>query len=126
MHFSCIVSKYSDGCPYRDIYVYYEDCLPAQEIQRYQKVIRYHPFGIGMGTDIVLDISVPEIPPVVPKYRNTEIHSVFPALVVGTGQYGQSSGLSERIASSCMKMSGPGSNGWSGFYRQKLQYFTSS
>ena len=25
-----------------------------------EKVIRYHPFGIGIGTDIVFGISVPE------------------------------------------------------------------
>ena len=33
-----------------------------------EKVIRYHLFGIGIGTDIVFGISVPEVPPVVLRY----------------------------------------------------------
>ena len=57
-HFSCIVSMVMDS-PIR--HIYYEDSLSPQEIQRYRKnVIRYHPFGIGIGTLIVFGISVPE------------------------------------------------------------------
>ena len=43
------------------------------------KVIRYHPLGIGIGTDIVLGTVVPEST-VGRKYRNTKFHSVFPPL----------------------------------------------
>ena len=48
-----------------------------------EKVIWYHPFGIGIGSDFVFGISVLKVPPIVPKYRNTEFHSVFPALPDG-------------------------------------------
>ena len=42
------------------------------EFKSTEKVIRYHPFGIGIRTDIVVGISVPEITAVsteIPKYR---------------------------------------------------------
>ena len=47
-----------------------------------EKVIRYHAFGIGIGTGIVFGISDLKAPPVVPKYRNTEFHSAFSALEI--------------------------------------------
>ena len=46
--------------PLSDIYIYYEDSLSARKFKDTEKVIRYHPFGIGIGTDIVFGISVPE------------------------------------------------------------------
>ena len=47
-----------------------------------EEVIRYPPLGIGLGTDdIVFGISVPENTTSSPKYRNTEFHSVFLALL---------------------------------------------
>ena len=45
-----------------------------------EKIIRNHPFGIGIGADTVFVFRYLKVPPVVPKYRNTEFHSVFPAL----------------------------------------------
>ena len=54
-------------------HIYYEDSLSTQEIRRYRKkVIQYHPFGIGIGTEIVFGISVPESTAgitEIPKYR---------------------------------------------------------
>ena len=57
---SCIVSMVTDA-PVG--HIYYEDSLSAREIQRYRKIIRYHSIGIGIGivTDIVFGISVPEV-----------------------------------------------------------------
>ena len=52
--------------------IYYEDSLSAREIQDTEKIIRYHLFGIGIGTDIVFGISVPEGTAgstEIPKYR---------------------------------------------------------
>ena len=66
---SCIVSMVTD-VPIG--HMYYEDYLSAREIKNTEKVIRYHPFGIGIGTDVVFGISVPESTAdstEIPKYR---------------------------------------------------------
>ena len=50
-----------------------------------EKVIRYHPFDIGIGTDIVFDISVPESTAGstdIPKYRISFAIRKFPARLV--------------------------------------------
>ena len=79
-HLSCIVSMVTDS-PIGHIYC--EDSLSAREIQRY----RNKSFGIIRS----VSVSVPilylvfrylKVPAVVPKYRNTEFYSVFPALLV--------------------------------------------
>ena len=55
---SCIVSMVTDA-PIG--HIYYEDSLSAREIQRYLKSHSVSPInGIGIGTDIVFGISVPE------------------------------------------------------------------
>ena len=57
--------------PLSDILIYYEDSLPAREIQRYRKSHSVSPFGID--TDIVFVFRYPEEPRVVgiPKYRSS-------------------------------------------------------
>ena len=53
-------------------HIYYEDSLSARKIQGNQKkVIRYHPFGIGIGTGIVFGVSVQSADgsTEIPKYR---------------------------------------------------------
>ena len=78
-HLSCIISMVTDASIR---HIYYEEFLSAREIQRYRK----KPFGI---THLVY-VSAPimyavmrhlKVPLVVPKYRNSEFHLAFRALV---------------------------------------------
>ena len=70
---------YGDGCPYRT-YMYIMKIQRLKEkFKDTKKVSRYPPFGIGIGTDIVFGISVPESTTVsteIPEYRiSFGIHS---------------------------------------------------
>ena len=62
-------------------HIYYEDSLLAREIQKYRK----KSFGIIHSVSVPVPILYSvfrylKVPPVVSKYRNTEFHSIFPAL----------------------------------------------
>ena len=47
--------------PLSDIPIYYEDFVVGAGNSKIPKeVIQYHPFGIGIGTDGIFGISVPE------------------------------------------------------------------
>ena len=66
---SCIVSMMKDAAIG---HIYYEGSLSVRKIKDAEKVIRHHPFGNGIGTDIVFDISVHESTAgsiEIPKYR---------------------------------------------------------
>ena len=57
-HLSCIVSMVTDAP--RDILYNMKILCRCWKFKDTEKVIRYRPFGIGIGTDIVFGISVPE------------------------------------------------------------------
>ena len=60
-------------------HIYYEGSLSAREIQRHRKS---HSVSVSESI-LYLVFRYLKVPTVVPKYRNTEFHSVFPALPDG-------------------------------------------
>ena len=52
--------EYGDWCPYRTYLYVMKNLCRRGKFKDTEKVIRYRPFGIGIGTDIVFGISVSE------------------------------------------------------------------
>ena len=78
-------------------HIYYEDFFGAGNSKILKKVIRYHPFGIGIGTDIVFDISLPESTTggtEIPKYQiSFGIPSSELKVILALSDHGKSYGL---------------------------------